>query len=200
MPRLLAVTLWLLLFAVPWLGPPTRPDLGPWVLGLLRGDWEGTEPWVVVHFQLMGIWPLLLGLQLRGWWRTRPVPAWPFSAGAFVVGAYALLPWFALRRPAPHQPRPRVDAVAPWLAGGAGLAAAALALYGVLAGSVVAWGAAFATDGFVWTMSFDFLALWATSVLLARETGGRWTWALVPVVGTATLLAARQDRSALTVR
>lgn len=32
-------------------------------------------------------------------------------------------------------------------------------------------------------MTFDFLALWLTSVLVARERGGPWGLTLVPILG-----------------
>ena len=192
MTRLLAAVLWMALFAVPWLGPATRPDALAWVVDLLTGRWADTEPWVVVHFQCMGIWPALLGLQLRRFWRGRPLPAGPFCAAAFCVGAYGLLPWFVLRGTTPR-PRvlPRVDKAVFWLAGGAGLVTVGLVAFGVAQGSLSAWWRAFRGDGFVWTMAFDFVVLWATSVGVAREASApRWRWSLLPLLGTAALLVA----------
>lgn len=190
MTRAIAAVLWLALFAVPWLGPPTRPDALAWVQDLMTGEWADTEPWVVVHFMLMGVWPALLGLQLRGFWRGRPVPAGPFCAASFVVGAYGLLPWFVVRGAHPRsRALPRVEGLVGVLAGGAGVAALGLLVFGMVRGTPSAWWSAFRAEGFVWTMGFDFVVLWATSVLVARESGaGRWHWTLVPVLGTAALL------------
>ncbi len=191
MPRLLAALLWLVLCAVPLVGPDIRPDAGAWVIDLITGDWSETEPWVVVHFQLMGVWPLLIGLQLRRFWRGRPLPAAPFCAAAFGVGAYGLLPWFVFRGTSPRpRPMPRLERIVPWLAAVTGLSALALVGFGLVAGSPAAWLLTAQTDGFVWTMAADFLVLWGVSIGTAREADpGRWQWSLVAIFGTVALLA-----------
>jgi len=189
---MLAALLWLLLFAVPWLGPPIRPDAGAWVLDLMTGRWSETEPWVVVHFMLMGVWPMLIGLQLRRFWRGRPLPAAPFCAAAFGVGAYGLLPWFVFRGVGPHtRPMPRLERFVPWFAAATGLSALGLLTYGLVVGAPAAWVAAARTDGFVWTMAADFWVLWVVSAATAREADPRrWRRTLVPVFGTVALLLA----------
>ncbi|HCH65893.1 MAG: hypothetical protein CL927_13995 [Deltaproteobacteria bacterium] len=191
MTRPLAALAWLILFAVPWLGPSVRPDAGAWVVDLLTGQWSETEPWVVVHFQLMGVWPMLIGLQLRHYWLGRPMPAAPFCLASFGVGAYGLLPWFVLRGATPGtRATPRLDRFVPWIAGGLGVTTLGLLGFGLLAGRPAAWLHAARTDGFIWTMAADFAVLWATSAWVAREAGrGRWWWAIAPVLGTIALMA-----------
>ena len=57
-----------------------------------------------------------------------------------------------------------------------------------------------AESQFVWVMTFDFCALWLTSVLgawqSARTRGGPWPVALVPFAGTAIFLALRGPHAA----
>ena len=190
MSRILAALLWLALFAVPWLGPPMRPDPGAWVVDLMTGRWSHTEPWVVVHFMLMGVWPMLIGLQQRRFWRATPLPAAPFCAAAFGLGAYGLLPWFMFRGAAPlPRPMPRLERFVPWIAAMTGLSALGLVAFGVVAGNPSAWTTAARTDGFIWTMAADFGVLWGVSTGSARETDPRrWQWSLMPIFGTVALL------------
>ena len=198
MSRILAALAWLALIAVPWLGPAVRPDAGTWVVALLTGRWAGTEPWVVVHFQLMGVWPMLLGLQLRRYWLARPIPALPFCLASFGIGAYGLLPWFVVRsRDAPPRGTPRLDRALPLLAVGLGLTTLGLFGFGLVAGTPTAWLTAARTDGFVWTMAADFVVLWGTSMAIAQQDGDRrWWWALLPVLGTTGLLLKAPPPSA----
>jgi hypothetical protein len=186
MKRWIAAVLWIGLVIVMAIAPPQPPDVLGWVLDLMLGRWEGTEPWVVVHFMLMGIWPMLLSVQLRDRMGSRPLPAWPFAMGSFALGGYALLPWFVLT-PASSQARHwafleklRVPIGAVSL-----LSALGFGVWAGATGSVLDWWAMASSDGFVFAMSFDFLALWLTSILLARERGGMWRLCLLPVLGTA---------------
>lgn len=189
MNRLGALGLWVALLAVGFgVGPPNRPDLGAFVADLLLGRWAGHPAWVVAEFQAMGLWPMLVGLQIRGDWRAR-VPAWPFVLASFGLGCYALLPWFVLRSGA----RGEASAgglgspVAPALLG---LAAAALLVGAVATGDPRELAHAFATDGFVWAMSWDFLAFWLVSLAeaRARSRGTPWWLCAAPLVGTAAFL------------
>jgi hypothetical protein len=159
------LTLWVSMLVVGFgFSPPSRPDTLAWVLRLLRGDWGGENPYVVAHFQLMGLWPLAFGLHLADRWRARPVPAWPFLLGSLALGMYALLPWFALPRRDPGPPGPRW-ARSPW--GPRGLAATGLGFVGwaLVTGDVRAYWDTVVSDGFVWPMTVDFVAFAAVYLL-----------------------------------
>lgn len=100
-----------LLLGLLWLGflsyafgfaPPDRPDTFTLIQSLSTGQWDGINPWVIALFNAMGIWPLLyfgvLFLDGDG----QPVRAWPFAVASLGVGAFALLPYLALRTPHAH--------------------------------------------------------------------------------------------------
>lgn len=199
MTRRAAAIGWLALVVVGFgLAPPSRPDQLDWVLALLLGRWEGEEPWVVAEFQMMGLWPALVGLLLRGDWRARPVPAWPFVLASFGLGCYALLPWFVLRsgdRGAPGPgPFARSDLPYALAVGAATLAVGAVATGG--AAGPAGFAHAVRTDGFVFPMTFDFLAFWLVSVVeaRARTRGTPWAWALLPLVGLGLFLGREELR------
>lgn len=193
MKRWIAVVLWVGLLVAMFTAPPQREDMWPWIIDLATGDWEGTEPWVVAHFNLMGIFPMLLLVQLRDRLASRPLPAWPFALGMFALGGYALLPWFILQ-PARNQAKPwawlerlRIPIAALCALGTVGLVA-----WAALTGDPAAWAQIAASDGFVFPMAWDFLALWLSSVLLAKARGGRWWLALVPALGTGLFLLTQK--------
>ncbi|MFT4626484.1 MAG: hypothetical protein ACI8PZ_005161 [Myxococcota bacterium] len=182
-----AALLWLALIATAFLAPPNRPELLAWLIDLMTGEWGGHEPWVVAHFQLMGVWPALLALLLRG----DGPRSWPFRAGAFALGCFALLPWLALRtegRPAPP------DRLWGGVAVALGVVAAALVAWAALFGSPAAWVSEASADGFVFVMAFDFVAFWLVGLLEARARCPRWQWAFVPVIGLAAAIAERELR------
>lgn len=209
--RLVAGITWVVLVALAAFGaPPSTTDPWPWIVDLMVGRWGGTEPWVVVEFQMMGLWPL--------WWasleadrlRSRPVPAWPFLVGSMALGAFVWLPWlaFAPRRALPEAGGPERTVAAPALASISGAAALGLVLWGLWAGDLATFDAVRARDPFVWTMTFDFAALWLVTIPAAAEDarrrgGGPWAVTLVPVLGTVAWLLVRprpavvpEDRSA----
>ncbi len=185
-----ALVCWLLLIALGCgLPPPTRPDVGAWVADLLMGRWDGTSPWVVAEFQWMGLWPALVGLLIRSDWRAR-VPAWPFVLASFGLGCYALLPWFVLRQD------PRGVSTGGWLGRPVWpvtltAIAVALLVWAAATGDIRELGYAVAHEGFVWTMTFDFVAFWLLSIAesRARTRGTPWQWTLVPLVGLGVFLA-----------
>lgn len=207
MSRAGAFVAWIVLVAVAFGGsPPPRPDQGAWLVRLVTFDLEGIEPWVVAHFDAMGLWPFLLAVLTRDRlfapWRRGSGPAWPFVVGSMALGAFALLPWFVWGRPDPT-PLPRA---ARWLAHPAlpaaiGVAGAALVAWAALTGDPRAWAEAFRTEQFIWAMAFDFCALWAISVALATQARAERpapnpAWCALPLVGAAAWAAidAAQDR------
>ena len=79
--------------------PPDRPDTLTLIQKLIAGDWQGTNAYIVSLFNLMGVFPCIYACLLASDGRGQKVPAWIFSGLSFLVGAFALLPYFALREP-----------------------------------------------------------------------------------------------------
>lgn len=189
MNRWAAVVLWVVLIGLGFgFGPPSRPDLGAFVLDLLTGRWGEHEPWVVAEFQLLGLFPALVGLLIRPDWRAR-LPAWPFVLVSFVLGCYALLPWFFLRTEPRREPVGRFGG--PVLPAILALVALVLLIWAAARGDLAELQRVVLSEGFVWAMSWDFVAFWILSVVeaRARTRGTPWAITLVPVVGLGVFLA-----------
>lgn len=170
------VALWCAFVAyAAWLAPPDDPVL----LGrLIRGDVARVDPSIVAVFDMLGVVPVLAsGFVLRDG-VGRKLPAWPFALGMFVVGAFSLLPWLALRRLGGSTERsPEPGRVRRWLATrlaawGIVIALVALTSWGVVAGSASAYLAAFRTASLVHVMTIDLVVCACLLIVLAREGHG----------------------------
>jgi hypothetical protein len=79
------------------LAPPDRSDSFQLIVDLSTGNWAGINPAIVALFNLMGILPMVYaGLMLIDG-QTQKLTAGLFSAASFAVGAFAILPYLALR-------------------------------------------------------------------------------------------------------
>ncbi len=160
--------------------PPDDPALTRALIhGSLTGDFGAIDPSVAAAFSALGVVPLLAtALLARGAARQR-IPLWPFAIGMFALGAFALLPYLALRddvarRLPPAGPVRRVLAsrTLAWLVVGALVLLAAWALR---SGSAAAYGEAFRTTAMVHVMSIDALVCTLVVHYLVEEerrTGG----------------------------
>ncbi|QSJ15599.1 DUF2834 domain-containing protein [Nostoc sp. UHCC 0702] len=95
-------------FGLIWLGviayafllaPPEQPGTFELIKKLSIGQWEGINPLVIALFNIMGIWPLIYSAVVFIDGRAQKIPAWLFATASFAVGAFALLPYLALREP-----------------------------------------------------------------------------------------------------
>ncbi|MBK1989965.1 DUF2834 domain-containing protein [Sphaerospermopsis aphanizomenoides BCCUSP55] len=98
-------------FGLLWLGfisyafllaPPDDPGTFELIKNLSTGNWQGINPVIISLFNIMGIWPLVYSAVLFFDGRGQKIRAWPFATAAFAVGAFALLPYLALREPNPE--------------------------------------------------------------------------------------------------
>jgi hypothetical protein len=96
------------LFWLLWLGfvsyafllaPPDRLDTLQLIIDLSTGKWAGINPLVIALFNLMGILPLIYAALILLDGQNQRIPAGLFSALSFGVGAFAILPYLALREP-----------------------------------------------------------------------------------------------------
>ena len=164
----------------------------------------------------MAAWPAIYACLLIPAGRSKSgLPAWPFVAGSFALGAFALLPYFALHTPggeAAKAPPSAAELSSGWKGSAVGLLESrGLAVF--LAGlSVFAAGSAAAAGPAAWTAyaqlfqesrlvhvtTLDFITLsacawsWVQNDAAARGVvGGAPAWAAVPLVGPAGWLVVR---------
>nr|WP_174783675.1 DUF2834 domain-containing protein [Dolichospermum sp. UHCC 0259] len=95
-------------FGLLWLGfisyafffaPPEQPDTFELIKNLSTGNWQGINPLIISLFNIMGIWPFIYSAVIFFDGRGQKIPAWPFASASFALGAFALLPYLALREP-----------------------------------------------------------------------------------------------------
>ncbi|KKD37103.1 MAG: DUF2834 domain-containing protein [Limnoraphis robusta] len=84
------------------LAPPDQPDTLTLIKNLSTGNWQGINPLIVALFNLMGIWPIIYSSLLVFEGQDQNLRAWPFAIASFGVGAFAILPYLALRQPSPE--------------------------------------------------------------------------------------------------
>lgn len=136
------------------------------------------------------------------------LPAWPFAAVSFGVGAFALLPYLALRQPNPtfNGKKDRLLKLLDSRWTGVALLVGALVLlvYGFSQGDWQNFVQQWQTDRFIHVMSLDFCLLCLLfPSLLADDMARRgmqnqqaWALSLVPLLGAALYLILRPPISA----
>ncbi|MBD2040361.1 DUF2834 domain-containing protein [Microcoleus sp. FACHB-672] len=146
-----------------FLAPPNQPDTFELIKNLSLGNLEGINPLIVALFYIMGVWPMIYSCLLFFDGRGQKVPAWPFAAVSFGVGAFSLLPYLALRETNPNfsgEKNAFLKLLDSRITGiFLTLAAAGLVGYGVFTGN---WGdfiQQWQTSKFIHVMSLDFCLL-----------------------------------------
>jgi hypothetical protein len=200
-------------FWLLWLGlaiyafvfaPPEQPDTIELIKNLSTGKWDGINPIIVSLFNIMGIWPLIYSALTFIDGRQQKIPAWLFSTALFGVGAFALLPYLALREP--HQEFTGSKNLflkildSRWLGIALTIGSLFLLSYGILNGN---WGdfiQQWKTSRFIHVMSLDFCLLCLLfPALLGDDMAKRglqnsalfWAVALLPLFGPLLYLCIR---------
>ena len=185
------------------LAPPNQPDTLTLIQKLSTGDWHGINPSIIALFNIMGIWPMIYSCLLLIDGRTQKIPAWPFVAGSFGVGAFALLPYLALRNSNSDFTGPKTALLklldSRWTGVFLALGTIALVGYGAIAGDWSDFVAQWQTSRFIHVMSLDFclLCLLFPTALgddMARRGlhNSRIFWAAsLPLLGPVIYLALR---------
>jgi hypothetical protein len=187
-----------------WLAPPNRPDTLTLIQDLSTGQWNGINPLVIALFNIMGVWPLIYSSVIFMDGRGQKIPAWPFAIASFAVGAFALLPYLALREPNPSFTGEKnwwlklLDSR--WNGLAIALLGLALAAYGVLAGDWSDFAQQWQTSRFIHVMSLDFCMLCLIFPALLgddmtrrglKDTRVFWAVALIPFLGPLVYLVSR---------
>ena len=202
-----------IIFTLLWLGlslyaftlaPPQQPDTFDLIVRLSSGQWAGINPAIIALFNLMGVWPMIYACLALIDGADQKIAAWPFVAVSFGVGAFALLPYLALRESNPTFDAPKtallklVDSV--WTGRALALASLILLIYGVTSGDWSDFAQQWQTSRFINVMSLDFCLLCAlVSPLLKDDMTKRnlhnpalfWAATLIPLLGIAFYLSVR---------
>jgi hypothetical protein len=197
--------LWISLISYAFLfAPPNQPDTFELITRLSSGDWEGINPLIITLFNLMGIWPMIYACLLFIDGRGQKIKAFPFTIISFGVGAFAILPYLALR-----QPNPIFSGEKDWLIKildsritGILLAIGTIILlaFGLSQGNWSDFIQQWQTNRFIHVMSLDFclLSLLFPSLLgddMAKRNlknpGVFWIVSLVPLLGAVGYLCLR---------
>lgn len=186
------------------LAPPNRPDTLDLIKHLSTGQISGINPLIVALFNIMGIWPVIYSGLLLIDGRMQKAPAWLFASASFAVGAFALLPYLALREPNQSFSGKKTALIklldSRWLGIGVAVGAIALVVYGISQGDWSDFVQQWQTSRFIHVMSLDFCllcllfpALLGDDMVRRGLQDGRifWAVALVPLLGPAAYLALR---------
>jgi hypothetical protein len=190
------------------LAPPDQPDTVELIKNLSTGNWDGINPLIIALFNIMGVWPLIYSCLMFIDGREQKIPAWLFATGSFGVGAFALLPYLALRQPNQEFTGSK-DIVlklldSRWLGIALTLGALGLLSFGLLKGD---WGdfiQQWQTNRFIHVMSLDFCLLCLLFPALLGDDMARrglknsqlfWAVALVPMIGPLLYLCLRPPLS-----
>lgn len=202
------IALWVL-----WIGfviyafgfsPPQQPDTFALIQNLSTGNWQGINPLVIALFNIMGVLPLLYSCFLYSDGRMQKIPAWLFGTASFGVGAFALLPYLALREANPTFTGAKTLWLKIWdsrITGGIlALGAIALLLYGFTQGDWRDFVAQWQTSRFIHVMSLDFCCLCLLFPTLLSDDMARrgltdrrlfWLVSLIPLFGTLAYVVWR---------
>lgn len=123
-------------------------------------DWDGVNPLLIAMFYIMGIFPLVYGAFILFDSSEQGISPYPFFVGSFGLGAFALLPYFALRQPDTYKAKQegilqsildsRLTAIA------CSLSIISLLLWGAVRGNWTDFIAQWHSSQFVHIMSLDF--------------------------------------------
>ncbi|MBD2005039.1 MULTISPECIES: DUF2834 domain-containing protein [Cyanophyceae] len=197
--------LWLGLVSYAFLlAPPNQPDTFELIKNLSTGQWTGINPLIIALFNIMGLWPMIYGCLLFIDGRGQKIPAWPFATFSFGVGAFALLPYLALREPNTQFSGQKnlflkiLDSR--WLGLILTTGSVILVAYGLLGADWADYIQQFQTSRFIHVMSLDFCLLCLIFPALLGDDMARrginnpalfWTVALIPLFGPLAYLCLR---------
>ncbi len=184
--------------------PPDQPDTLDLIKRLSTGQIEGINPLIVALFNIMGVLPVMYACFLYADGRGQRLLAWAFSVASFAVGAFALLPYLALR-----QPNSSFVGKKNWLiklldsrllAIGVAIATISLVIYGITQGNWQEFVSQWQTSRFIHVMSLDFCLLCSLFPTLLGDDMARrglkdsrifWAVAFIPLFGAVIYLVLR---------
>lgn len=161
-----------LIFGALWLGlilyafllaPPDQPDTWALIQKLSTGQWAGINPLIVALFNLMGVLPMIYACFLLIDGRGQSLRAWPFVLGSFAIGAFAILPYLALRDANPEFVGQKNRGLSlldsRWTGLLLTIATLGIGIAGLYGGDGANFMAQWSTSRFINVMSLDFMTL-----------------------------------------
>lgn len=202
------LALWFLwvAFAVYAFGfaPPNQPDTLELLKCLFTAQFEGINPLIVALFNILGVFPIIYASLLLFDGRMQKIRAYPFVLGSFAAGAFAILPYLALRRPNQDftgQKSWLLKALdSRWVAGGVVIGAVVLLTYGLTQGNWTDFVQQWQTSRFIHVMTLDFCLMCLLFPLILKDDMARrgwqnsgifWAVSWVPFWGSAIYLLIR---------
>ncbi|MGC9504166.1 DUF2834 domain-containing protein [Baaleninema sp.] len=203
--KLLFGGLWLisLIYAFGF-APPDRPETLDLLLDLSSGNWSDINPIIVALFNLMGILPFAYSCLLFADGRGQKIGAWPFAAASFGVGAFAILPYLALREPNPSFSGEKTAVLKFWDSRVLGiiltLGSIVCLAYGISQGDWNDFLLQWYDNRFIHVMTLDFCMLCLLVPTLLQDDMERrglhhrgvfWAASLIPLLGLVMYLSLR---------
>ncbi|MEG4055635.1 MULTISPECIES: DUF2834 domain-containing protein [unclassified Microcoleus] len=187
--------------------PPDSPEQTiTLITNLSTGKIADINPLIVALFNLMGVWPLIYSCVLFADGRGQKIPAWLFATLSFGVGAFALLPYLALREPNPEFRGHKNIFLKILDSRFTGifltLAAVGLVAFGLTKGDWYDFFTQWQTNRFIHVMSLDFCMLCLLFPALLGDDMARrgmqnstafWAVTLVPLFGPLAYLCTRKS-------
>ncbi|MBW4693113.1 MAG: DUF2834 domain-containing protein [Lyngbya sp. HA4199-MV5] len=186
------------------LAPPDRPDTFELIKHLSTGQIVGINPLIVALFNIMGVMPMLYSCLMFIDGRGQKIPAWLFATASFAVGAFAIVPYLALREPNRTFSGKKTWLLklldSRWLGLALAIAAMGLLFYGITQGDWTDFVQQWRSSRFIHVMSLDFCLLAVLFPALVRDDMARrgltndrlfWLVALLPLLGAIGYLVLR---------
>jgi hypothetical protein len=193
--------------------PPDSPETLTLITNLSTGKIAEINPLIVALFNIMGLWPIIYSCVLFADGRGQKIPAWLFAILSFGVGAFALLPYLALRQPNPEFVGNKNTFLKVLDSRFTGiiltLGAAGLVAFGLTTGDWSDFISQWQTSRFIHVMSLDFCMLSLLFPALLGDDMARrgmhnstvfWAVTLVPLFGPLVYLCTRQSLPENTVQ
>ncbi len=145
--------------------PPDQPTTAVLIQNLVTGNLAGINPAIIALFNIMGVLPAMYACVLFADGRGQKISAGFFVALSFGIGAFGLLPYFALRNPNPTFVGAKTRLIkvfdARWFGVLLTIIATVLVGYGLKEGNWADFWIQFKSNRFIHVMSLDFCLLCA---------------------------------------